>query len=281
MSGPNRHIVAGFQESYIGFVNSQGFFIGASTSAPSAGTGSGMIHVLGVQNATPGIVEGEVVNVPGDDTTLGQFAFDADTLPAFILNMGAFSLSTDALLQTTLVETLGDIQIGVLQPGAPVYPDACLLLQSFAKSKDTGSDGVKAWQQFVFPVVTIQPLDREEFAGRTAGVNRWKVTVQRASRKPWGVTILDAVNGTTNAPILKMTSDNPLYFQVFEGNSAATTLTLDKTPVSVNKIIIHTGTGQKLVPTTDYTVVVATKVLTWIAAPATGSRHTIVYEFTP
>lgn len=279
MSGPNRHIVAGFQEAWLGFMDSQGFFIGASTSAPGAGLGSGMIHVLGVQNASPGIVEGEVVQVPGDDTSLGQFAFDADTLPSFILNMGAFNLNTDALLQGTLVEALADIQIGVLQPGAANYPDACLIFQGFAKSKDTGSDGVKAWQQFIFPIVTVQPLDREEFSGRTAGVNRWKVTVQRASRKPWGVTITDVLNGTTNAPILKSTSDNPITFATFTGNSSATTMTLDKTPVSVNKIIIHTGTGQKLTPTTDYTVNTTTKLLTWIVAPA--NRHQIVYEYTP
>ena len=281
MSGPNRHIVAGVQESYIGFVNSQGFFIGASTSEPGAGLGSGMIHLLGIQSATPGIVEGEVVNVPGDDTTIGQFAFDADQLPAFIVNTGAFNLNTDALLQGTLVETLNDLKIGVLMPGAPVYPDVCLLLQSFAKSKDTGSDGVKAWQQFIFPVASIQPLDREEFAGRTPGVNRLKVTVQRASRKPWGVTILDATNGTTNAVALKSTSDNPIYFEAFKGNASATTRTLDKTPISVDKIIVHTGTGQKLVPTTDYTVVTATRVLTFLAAPSAVGLYSIVYEYAP
>lgn len=281
MSGPTRHIVAGFQEAWIGFMNSQGFFIGSATSQPAVGTGSGMISVLGVQNATPGIQEGEVVQVPGDDTSLGQFAFDADTLPSFILNMGAFNLNTDALLQDTLVETLGDIKIGVLQPGASNYPDACLIFQGYAKSKDTGSDGVKAWQQFVFPICTVQPLDREEFAGRTAGVNRWKVTVNRASRKPWGVTIADAVNGTSNAPILKLTTDNPITFAAFVGNGVATTYTLDKTPISVDKIIIHTQTGQKLVPTTDYTVVVATRVLTFLAAPPSNNRYEVVYEYAP
>lgn len=255
--------------------------IGSGTSQPAINTGAGMISVLGVQSATPGIIEGEVVNVPGDDTTLGQFAFDADTLPAFILNMGAFNMNTDALLQDTLVETLGDLRIGVLQPGAGNYLDACLLLQGYAKSKDTGTDGVKAWQQFWFPICTVQPLDREEFAGRTAGINRWKVTVQRASRKPWGVTILDAVSGTSNAPILKSISDNPLTMHVFVGNGSGTTVTLDKTPVSVGKIIVHTQTGQLLVATTDYTVVVATRVLTFIAAPASGNRYEILYEYTP
>lgn len=277
---PIKSIAAGARLTFIGFVDNLNFLLGGSTTAPANGSGSGMLAVVGIQQVPFGLPEGEAVPVPGDDTTLGQFLFPSDALPEFIINMGANDLTQDSLLQGTLVESFGQGYIGVLQPNSPAYADVCLIVQGLAKSKDAGSDGVSGYDIFMFPLCNIQPLDRETAEGRTAAVNRWKVTPSIFSRKPWGVTVLDAVNGTDGAVGLHLKFDNPVTMHRFTGSGAVTTVTLDKTPVNVNKIVVVRDT-QVLVPTTDYTINTSTRVLTFLAAPAAGAKTVIFYEFTP
>lgn len=274
---PTKNIAAGTRLAALGFIDTSGFLLGGSTSAPANGSSSGMLSLVGIQQAGVGIAEGEAVPVPGDDGILGQFLFAPDSLPEFVMNLGAFDLAQDALIQTTSVESLGQMYIGVLQPNDPVYPDACLIIQGEAKSKDSGSDGVKAWEGYIIPVVSLQPLGRETFEGRTAAVNRWKGVVQVASRKPWGVTITDAVNGTNGTPILRFTADYPIWMDRYTGTGAGgQTMVLAKTPVSLAKLVIHSNT-QLLTPTVDYTLSGST--ISFVTNPAAASKTVVLYEF--
>lgn len=276
---PVKKIVAGARLTFVGFVDTTGFLMGGSTSAPANGSGSGMLSVMGIQEAPFAVQEGEAVDVPGDDGVLGQFLFDPDALPEFVANFGAFDLNQDALMQGTLVESFGQGYIGVAQPRNPVYPDVCLIIQGLAKSKDSGSDGVSAYDIYIFPVCTIQPLGRDSAQGRTAGVNRWKITPNIASKKPWGVTITDAVNGTDGAPILPASFDNPVTMHRYTGTGAGgQSVTLDKTPVSLAKIVVVSNTAV-LTATTDYTI--SGKVLTFVSNPAAAAKVIVFYEFTP
>lgn len=276
MSGPTKAIAAGNQMAFWGRVDSLGRFVGPSGSS-SNGASEGARNVLGIKTANPGPIEPDTVNVTGDDTSLGSFLFPPNELPSWIMEVAAFDLDTQAKLQSTLVENIGDIKIGTLQPSSPDYPDICLIYQSNAKSKDAGSDGVKKWHGYIIPLATAVPLGRAEFAERAAASDRFKVTAQVASKKPWGVTILDAVLGTSGAPILPFHSDNPITMHYMIGNAALATVTLDYTPVSVSKIIIHQGNGQLLTATADYTV--SGKVITLVAgALAAGTYLEILYE---
>lgn len=278
---PVKKIAAGARLTFAGFVDTLGFLMGGATSAPANGSGSGMLSILGIQQAPFAVQEGEAVNIEGDDGVIGQFLFDPNELPEFIINFGAFDLHQDALMQGTLVESFGQGYIGVMQPSNPTYPDVCLIVQGLAKSKDTGSDGTSAYDIYIFPVCTVQPLGRESAESRTGATNRWKVTPNIAGKKPWGVTITDAVNGTTGAPILPATFDNPITMHRYTGTGAGgQTVTLDKTPVSLAKIVVISDTAV-LAPTTDYTVNTSTKVLTFVTNPAAGAKVIVVYEFSP
>lgn len=274
---PTKTAAAGTRLAYLGFIDTVGFLLGGATTAPANGSGDGMLQLLGIQEAAVGITEGEAVLVPGDDGIIAQFLFSPDALPEFVMNLGAHDLDQDALLQGTLVEQLGQIKIGVLQPNSPVYPDACLIIQGEAKSKDTGSDGTKAWEGYFIPVVSLQPLGRETFAGRTAAVNRIKGVTQVASKKPWGVTITDAILGTDGAPVLPFKSNYPLTMHRYTGTGAGgQSVVLDKTPASLSEIVVHSDTAL-LVATTDYTISGAT--LTFVTNPAAGAKVVIVYGF--
>jgi hypothetical protein len=278
MSGPNRAISAGVQNSWWSRINRSGYMIGPSGSESNAAT-EGMRQVLGIKSANPGPVEPEAVNITGDDTVLGAIDFGPNEVPTFIMEAAAFDLDTQAKLQSTLVETLGDIRIGVMQPTNAEYVDIMMIIQAKAKSKDTATDGTKSWMGYLIPVASAVPLGRAEFNERTPAVDRFKVTVQVASRKPWGVTIADAVLGTTGAPLLPFTSDNPLTMHYLVGNASANTIVLDKTPVSLAKTIVHKGNGQLLTPTTDYTLSGST--ITLIATPTAGQIVEVLYEYQP
>lgn len=247
------------------------------TGATANASVEGMRNILGIKSASPGPVEPEAVNITGDDTVLGAIDFGPNEVPTFIMETGAFDLDTQAKLQSTLVETLGDIRLGTLQPNNPEYVDIMLIIQAKTKSKDTATDGTKQWSGMIIPVAAAVPLGRAEFSERAPAADRYKVTVQVASRKPWGVTITDAVMGTTGAPLIPFTADNPLTMHYLVGNGAITTIVLDKTPVSLAKLVIHKGNGQLLVATTDYTLSGST--ITLLAAPTAGQMISVLYEY--
>jgi len=276
MSGPNRAISAGVQNSWWGRIHTNGNFIGPTGSTANGAT-EGMRQILGIKTANPGPVEPEAVNITGDDTVLGAIDFGPNEVPQFIMETAAFDLDTQAKLQSTLVEVLGDIRLGILQPNNPEYVDIMLIIQAKAKSKDAGSDGTKSWMGYLIPVASGVPLGRAEFNERTPAADRYKVTVQVASKKPWGVSILEAVHGTTGGALLPFTSDNPITMHYFVGNGSGSTIVLDKTPVSLTKIIIHKGNGQLLIPTTDYTLSGST--ITLVAIPTAGQFVEVIYEY--
>jgi hypothetical protein len=279
MSGPNRYISAGAQNCWWGRVHTNGYFIGPSGSTAN-GASEGMRQILGIKSANPGPVEPEAVDITGDDITLGAIDFGPNEVPKYVMETAAFDLDTQAKLQSTLVETLGDIRIGVLQPNDPEYVDIVQILQAKTKSKDVGTDGLKAWSGYIIPVANAVPLGRGEFNERTPAVDRYKVTLQVASRNPWGVTITAANAGTTGAPMRPFTADNPITMHYWIGDGAASTVILDKTPVSLAKIIVHEGNGQLLTATTHYTLSGST--LTRVAgAMAAGTFWEIIYEYTP
>jgi len=275
---PNRSISAGVQNSWWSRINTSGYMIGPSGSSSNGAT-EGMRQILGIKTANPGPVEPEAVNITGDDGPLGAIDFGPNEVPQFIMEVAAFDLDTQAKLQSTLVEQLGDIRLGVMQPNNPEYVDIMLIIQAKAKSKDAATDGTKSWVGYFIPVASAVPLGRAEFNERTPAVDRFKVTVQVASRKPWGVSILDAVAGTTGAPLLPFTSDNPLNMAYLIGNGVANTIVLDKTPVSLAKLVVHKGNGQLLVATTDYTLAGST--ITLVAIPTAGTFIEILYEYQP
>ena len=274
-----RGITAGTQWCFWGLLDATGQFYGTTGTAPAAGdqNGAAMGHFLGIQRTSPGPVEPENVPVDGDDTSLGALSFGPDEVPSFLVELGVFDLETQAILQSTLTTIIGEITIGVLQPINPEYPDMFLIIQAKAKKKDAGVEGAKAWMGYIIPRAEAVPLGRETFEHRTAATDRYKVTAQIAEMMPTGVTILEAVFGTTGAPIQPFTAENPIAQQRFTGDGAEDTFNITNfTPTSQAKTAIYVDTAPQ-VPGVDFTV--ATNVITFIAAPAADSKIQVLFEF--
>lgn len=271
----SKSLQAGVQQSWLSFLDTANFAIGNNITTITAGTIRGSYPFVGIQQMPTGILEGDTVTVPGDDTSLGSFIFSSEAPREFLMNFGQFDLELDALLQSTLVETVGNIKIGLGDPGNPQYPTVCLIVQGRAIKRDSGVSGQAAWTGFIYPVVQIQPLNRETLQGRTAGVNRYKGVAQQAFNHPWGVTISEAVNGDTSSYVFPFDSNYPLTLDAFVGNGVVTGWVLNKTPVSV----AETNAFAERVAQTVNTVVPSTKTATITAPVANNARGVFVYGY--
>lgn len=281
MAAKRKVIAAGFINMFLGTSDSNGYLVGNTLTAPTAGVaaGSPMLRVDGVKTSDISIVEPEIVTVTGDDGSLGQFVFDPASLPSFTLEVGIHDFDLEALAQGTLVETISEVDFGVLQPKTPVYPDMFLVLQRRAKSKVSGSDGVSEWEGVVIPKAQLVPLGSPNFTERAAASFRYRVNTNMADRMAHGVTLHVDRNGTEAAPVIPFTADNPIHFQRFTGDNSRTEFgPLTYTPVSQAKTFAAIN-GLSRLPTTHFTVNTTTKMVTFLAAPGTGAIVIVGYEF--
>lgn len=281
MAAKRKVIAAGFINMFFGVSDSSGYLVGNTLTAPVAGVaaGSPMGRIDGVKTSDISIIEPEVVPVTGDDGTLGQFIFDAASLPSFTLEIGIHDFDLEALAQGTSVVTISEVDFGVLQPKTPVYPDMFLVLQRRAKSKVGGSDGVSEWEGVIVPKAQMVPLGSPNFTERAAASFRYRVNTNLADRMPHGITLSDSAFGTEAAPIIDFTADNPLHFQRFTGDGVTTVFgPLAYEPVSQAKTFAAIN-GLARTPTTHFTVNTSSRMVTFLAAPGSGAIVIVGYEF--
>lgn len=273
-----KSIAAGNTYAFMGFIDSNGFMVGSATTAPAGGAaGSPMIRITGIKTASPTVPEPEVVQVTGDDTLLGEFDFDSLTQRSFTIEVAVQDLATEALLQGTNVETVGEIKLGALDILNAAELNACLIIQSRAKKQDSGVVGQKGWNGVIIPIATVKPLGRDTFAERGPAVFRYFVTPQLAGNNPWGVTILDANAGTTGLRYRPFTSENPITMHAHTGNGALQSWTLDYQPVSAVKTALFGG--RNVIAVSAVTTTAPYAVTTIATAPIGGLPLVTVYEF--
>lgn len=274
-----KSLTAGVQNCWLSFLDPFNFAIGNTTSTLSAGSIRGSYPFIGIQQMPTGIPEGEPVPIPGDDTVLGSILFDSDAPREFLMNFGQGDQTLDALLQGTLVSSEGRTSIGLIDPSHPVYPTVCLIVQSRSIKRDVGQAGQAAWSGFIYPVVQIQPLNRETFQGRTAGSYRYKGVAQVAGHRPWGVTIADNVDGDDGAYAIEFKSANPLTMDAFTANGVTTSWVLNKTPVATTPTSEAVRPYIERVLSVPTTVTPSTKTIVQPSAYVTGNRGVILYEY--
>lgn len=278
MTSFNSAIASGFAYVQIGFLDSNGFFVGSSTSAPASGaTGSGMTFVTGVKQASPNSGEPEYVQITGDGKLLGEFDYESLASRGFIIETSISNLTLDATLQGTNVVSFGDGKLGVMDIIDAAEINACLILQSRAKKYDTGSIGQKGWSGIIIPMAIVKPLGRASFEERGAAVYRYSVAPQVSDHTPWGLTILDSNFGTTGARYLPFNFENPITMHAHTGNASLQTWNLDRQPVSAAKTVLYSDrvalTVSSVSTSSPYSVT------TSASAPITGAHLVTTYEF--
>lgn len=226
-------IQAGVQQSWLMMYDSNGDPSGNDTTALANGEHRGSYWFRGIQELPTGIPETDTVPVPGDDGNLGNISFSSDAPREFVVNMGIQNLQLEARLQNTEVETVAGAEMGVIDTPDAILATVALIVQSKAVVS-----GRASWSGWIYPYVQLQPLNREAFSGRTAGVIRYKGVAQPAFHRPWGTTIRSRSGSDISAYALPFNnSPNPLTMHAFRG--PITSFTLDKTPVSVDKVSVY------------------------------------------
>lgn len=270
--------VAGNAQCWLGFIDGNGFMVGSATTAPSSGAaGSPMIKLVGIKEAPAAVPEAEVVQSTGDDDLIAEFDFTNTQSRSFVAEFAVDDLNLTALLQGTLVETVGEIKMTGLDVIAPAELNVCVILQSRAKKQDAGAKGQKGWSGTIIPIATAKPLGRNGFSERSPGVFRLQITPQTAGNHPWGITIADANAGTTGQRFTTFTAENPITMHAHTGTGALQTFTLDYAPISAAKTAVY---SRRVVQTTStvsasspYNVTISS------TAPIAGSQMVTVYEY--
>lgn len=268
-------IAAGVDRAFYGVLDDEGDLAGGTLTPPATGSaaGSPMLRLRGVVSADPTVQEPEVVNIPGDNGSQGNFIFAPEQSPSFTLEKSVFDLALQALAQGTLVYADGDVSMGALQPDDPAHPDLCWVLQSPTKKKDIGQNGLKAWSGYFLPLTQAYPLGRAQYQTRAAAVERMRIATTPVGKMFDGMEIDDTTLGTSGAPIIPFTSDYPVYFHRFTGDGTETTFVLDHTPAAESTVRVRVD-GTLATPTTDYTVNLTTREIVFQAGhiPALNAK---------
>jgi hypothetical protein len=271
-------IAAGLQRIDFHILDSTGIAAGPTGTVSTGATGAAAGRILGAQTAEIKIGEPETVNIPGDDGNQGSFIFGPADIPSFDIIVSVENLTHEGVFQGTNVFNDGSASFGVLDPGAPVYPDVAILAVSRSKSKVSGSDGVANYAGVVVPKCTIIPLGRDTYQGRTGAGFRYRVLPTRSDAYPWGLTLKDSVQGTPNGVVMPWSAPNPLTFHRWTGDNTTTTFNLGEklASASANEFRLYNNTT---LTTGGLTLVAAATSWTIAPAPATNAKLVSFYQY--
>lgn len=270
-------IQAGVQQAWLMFYDANGDPSGDTTTALSNGQIRGSYRFRGIQSMPTGVLEAEAVTVLGDDTSLGSLLFSSDAPREFLINFGQGDLDLEGLLQNTPVENIAGGKQGQIDtPGT--LATCALIVQSRAVKQNPGVAGQAAWTGWLYPFVQIQPLNREEFSGRTAGVIRYKGVAQNAFNNPWGTTIVDKQGAASSAYAKTLDYSYPVTMDAFRGNGVLDAFTLARTPI----LAASTDAFVDKVQIATLSINTPTARLMTLASAPTNTRPGIVlYQYQP
>lgn len=270
-------IQAGTQQAWLCFYDSNGDLSGSTPTALANGQIRGSYRFRGIQSMPTGVLEAEAVTVPGDDTSLGSILFSSDAPREFLINFGQMDLVLEGLLQNTPVEDIAGGKMGQIDtPGT--LATCALIVQSRAVKQNAGVAGQAAWTGWMYPYVQIQPLNREEFSGRTAGVIRYKGVAQNAFNNPWGTTIVDSQGSPSSAYARPFAYPYPITMDAFRGDGILDDFTLALTPINtasttpyVDKVALSVTSVNTPTP----------RLMSLGSVPGSGRPGGVIYQYQP
>ena len=148
------------------------------------------------------------------------------------------NLSLDAILTDTSTVEVGEATIGGMftsQQGNEV--DVCVLVSRQALDTTDGSQQVRRWQTYLFPMGRIVPRGASPEQG-SADENGYDFIPTVATEYPWGHAFTDADEGYTSAQMLRSTTENPVVMERWDGNGTLDTFNLSWTPISTAKTAV-------------------------------------------
>jgi hypothetical protein len=185
---------------YYGVVDSSGYLVGATATAPVAGVvgGSAMAQLKGLQDFPFTANDPDMPSQRGDAGALARFINRSTELPGATLTMGAFDYGFAALCQALEVDDSGGGEFLGGNPYTVTYADLCLLVVSQAKSLETASAGSGMFEARMIHRVNMFPKLRTTFNDNALPSYEYNMVANYASRFPWGRPFTAADDGDTS-----------------------------------------------------------------------------------
>jgi len=265
----------GFERCQAGTIDSAGYFTG-STATPAATTGSGMIQLVGASAASVPSPQARSITPEGDDGQLGTIMLSSIETIQFELSLKALNQTFAALVQGSLNYAEEEWTFLHFDPDTPTYRNMCLLFSRKAQSKVSASPG-QGYEHLLLPSCQISFNGVGQLAtGANEATYNYSVTVDRATKTPWGRTLSLTNDGTVASSGMVFFTESRFSMHAFVGDNSDVSVVVDYTPTSstlnTNNLVYVDGT--KI--TADVTI--SSKTFTWSVAPTAAAKVVIAYE---
>lgn len=238
-------ISAGAALVQYGCVDSTGYFIGGTGTAPAAGNADGLalLTLEGVKNFPFAPNAPERMNITGDDGAIGQFLWNPTELPTGDATFAVSDQDFGALAMSLVVHDLGGYSFLGIQPGDVTYRDLCLIVTAQAKSRTTASAGSSMFYNYLIMKANAYYQGRDAFNERTEAAFIYNLIANKSTNYPWGLAFSDANNGDTEFVVMEMTSGYKPTMHAYTGNNVLDTFNLGKNIAedAANNIIAYVG----------------------------------------
>lgn len=275
MAGEDR-IGAGFKYIFYGVADSNGYLQGNNATPATNGTIQPMLRLRGARTFPVTIPERDRVPVSGDDEPLVTFSFASEQLPNGVMATAVRSLDFEALVKSTLVESIGDLRAGSMAAGGEVSRTMMLLLIREAKKYEGATKGPTGWEIVMIPSCEIAPAGAE-WEQRTFNPYNYSINISKAGQGVYGGSYTEATRGTTELAIEPIEADNPIMIEGGYGNASEDDFALTYAPVAATAAKVHVWLNNvKQVYTTHY--VVSGGGVHFVTPPGSGVHIGIMYE---
>jgi hypothetical protein len=251
------------------------------TGTIAAGSDQGMLTYKGFAafNETPATAEN--IPIQADAGNLGTMFSRAIENSEGTLTFNAIDGDFQALAEDLTVFSDGDREKVGIDDSCTVLNPLSLIINNHATSLEAASLNEKGWEVVEIYKTTAEKTDDAtsgtEFTAQPQGYN---LTFENVSVDLNAATISNTNYGRTSLRGQRYWAENPVIRHVFIGDGVTTTLVLDETPAAEDgdKVVMYTD-GVKDTYTTDYSVVAATKTITFVVAPVSNAVVVIDYEY--
>lgn len=267
-------------------VNVNGYPVGMQSTALVNGVGAGF-RVLRFAKRFGGKGQAPQVQMAAGDNNRNRlpFLYPAEQLGQVQLMFDSLDLQALASMQGILMASpvSGNANIVLLQSNAPVNAiQTAFIVNVDASDADSGAFGRKKFWNEIYPLVNIASLG-PDLANATKAEWEYQGIPAQADKFPWGEAFTVATYGATRAVAAILTSDYPITIDTFLGDGTTTTYTLANTPAGTQGAVpcyLLAWTNGVALATTVFSVVLATRVVTFTVAPVAGSVTVLRYEST-
>ena len=260
-----------------------GYANGTSAVALPNGTAQGMGRLKGFQTASVGKPAASAVAVLGDGGVIGGFMAQPQEIKGGDAAVAVVDHNFKALAEGYKVYVDGDYDIMGDTVSCAEYRPLMLVINTPALSQEAGTVGQSGWAVAEYWNVRAQVTGPAEYNGQEAGyVGQYTATMTMFATdvEPCGRAVTVANYGKRELDSVLYWSPNPVTYHAFRGNGTTTAITLDEKPAEANGLKVQVwidGIAQSY--TTNYTVDVTTKVVTFVSAPSNGARVVVRYQF--